>query len=101
MSTPNKTLAQTVRVILSRGVPRTLEMNGNYDYFYTPNDPDELFDKAKDFQGMIQAAILTSTLTEAQVKAYDEVMTQAFIDFVSGSNQIERAGLVCWEYPLP
>lgn len=60
-------LSQALQRTLSKGFPHwgsltgeavratfTMKMDGNYDYFYTSDDPDELFELAQGFFEEIQ-----------------------------------------------
>lgn len=97
-------LSQALQRTLSKGFPHwgsltgeavratfTMKMDGNYDYFYTSDDPDELFELAQGFFEEIQ--IMAAALSENQASAYGEFLTTAFAELIFGSNLIENAGL--------
>jgi fido (protein-threonine AMPylation protein) len=69
----------------------TIKMDQHYDYYFTSDDPDELFEQTQGFFDEVQE--MTTALSGNQADAYEEFFTSAFTELIFGSNLIENAGL--------
>ncbi len=66
-------------------------MDQHYDYFFTSDDPDLLFEQTQGpFKEVQQMA---TALSGNQADAYEGFLTFVFTELIFGSNLIENAGL--------
>ncbi len=65
-------------------------MDEGYDYFYTSEDPDELFEKTNGFFEEVKD--MMSNLALHQEKDFEDFIIDNIIHLIFGSNFIERAG---------
>jgi fido (protein-threonine AMPylation protein) len=103
-STSSKPLITSLRQTFSKGFPHWGSLKGKatrvtfticqhqgYDYSFTSDDPDELFEAAQAHFVEIQSVV--GNLGELGSKKFEEFMGEAFCEVIFGSNAIENAGV--------